>query len=450
MSVSTQRVLSGWGRVGPAECTVFRPESPRELAPLLASGSLIARGLGRSYGDPAVNGGGAVVDCSRLNAMRSFDDTTGILDCEAGVSLKEIIAAFLPRGYFLPVTPGTKYVTLGGAIAMDVHGKNHHLAGSFGNFVDSITLLAPTGEVMECSRTENSEVFWATLGGAGLTGIILSARLRLTAVETGYMRVDYRRCRDLDAMVAKMHEDDHRYTYSVAWIDCLARGASLGRGVLMRGNHALRRDLGAEHEAPLKVQDRRKLPVPVEFPGFVLNPYSIRAFNELFYLRHGDRDAAIVDYDNYFYPLDSLSNWNRMYGRNGFLQYQATFPPGERQGVVKLLEKLGESRRASFLAVLKVMGPANEGMLSYPIPGYTLTLDLPNKPGAVDFLRSLDRVLLQHGGKLYFAKDSCALPETIAEMYPRLPEFKALRARLDPHGKMTSNLARRLRLVDPE
>jgi decaprenylphospho-beta-D-ribofuranose 2-oxidase len=448
LSVVANSRLSGWGRVGAVECRVCRPESPRELFALTAGeGTFIPRGLGRSYGDPSVNAGGLVVDCSRLNAMRSFDADAGVVDCEAGVSLRELIAAFLPRGYFLPVTPGTKFVTVGGAIAMDVHGKNHHLVGSFGNFVESLSLLTPAGEVYECSRTEHADLFWATVGGAGLTGLILSARLRLLAVETGYMRVDYRRCRDLDAMLAKMHEEDHRYAYSVAWVDCLARGKHLGRGVLMRGNHAIRRDLGASHGAPLKVQPGGQLPVPVEFPSFVLNPLSIGAFNEAFYLRHGDRDGALVNYDTYFYPLDKLSNWNRMYGRDGFLQYQATMPAGERRGVVRLLEKLGESRRASFLAVLKVMGAANEGWLSYPMPGYTLTLDLPNKPGAVEFLRSLDRVLLDHGGKLYFAKDSCALPETIAAMYPRLEDFRALRGRIDPEERLSSNLARRLGLV---
>ncbi len=450
MGESVQMRLSGWGRVGAQECAVRRPESPCDLGALMSQGggTLIARGLGRSYGDPAVNGGGSVVDCSRLNCMRSFDAATGTLECEAGVSLCEIIDAFLPRGFFLPVTPGTKFVTVGGAIACDVHGKNHHGVGSFGNFVDRIDRLLPSGEVVGCSREVQPELFWATLGGVGLTGIILSAQVRLLPVESGYMKVDYQQCRNLDDALARMRDNDHKYTYSVTWVDCLARGGKLGRGALMLGNHAKPEDLPHLSRDAFVPQRRGGVPVPVEFPGFVMNPYSIGAFNELFYRKHASRAGVIVDYDTYFYPLDKLTGWNKMYGRQGFLQYQATVPATEVAGIVKLLERLGESRRASFLAVLKVMGESNEGLLSYPVPGYTLTLDLPNRPGAVEFLRGLDRVVLDHGGKLYFAKDACALPETIAEMYPRLPEFRALRARIDPEGRLSSNLARRLRLVE--
>jgi FAD/FMN-containing dehydrogenase len=320
--------------------------------------------------------------------------------------------------------------------------------GSFGNFVDRIDLLLPSGEVVGCSREVQPELFWATLGGVGLTGIILRARVRLLPVESGYMKVDYQQCRNLDDALARMRDNDHKYTYSVTWVDCLARGGKLGRGALMLGNHAKPEDLPHLSRDAFVPQRRGGVPVPVEFPGFVMNPLSIGAFNELFYRKHASRAGVIVDYDTYFYPLDKLTGWNKMYGRQGFLQYQATVPATEVAGIVKLLERLGESRRASFLAVLKVMGESNEGLLSYPVPGYTLTLDLPNRPGAVEFLRGLDRVVLDHGGKLYFAKDACALPETIAEMYPRLPEFRALRARIDPEGRLSSNLARRLRLVE--
>lgn len=443
--------LSGWGRVGYAACDVSRPESLADAAALLTAdtrSTLIPRGLGRSYGDPAMNDGNRVLLSTGMNYIHAFDSTTGVVDCEAGVSLCELIDAFLPRGYFLPVTPGTKYVTVGGAIANDVHGKNHHGVGSFGNFLESLTLLLPTGEATVCSPTENTDLFWATIGGIGLTGLILRARLRLTPVQSGYMKVDYRRCTDLDDVLGQMKEGDHRYTYSVAWVDCLARGKALGRSVLMRGDHASPEDVARTGAVNLVPQRRAALPIPVDFPGFALNHLSIAAFNELFYRKHGNRDGSIVDYDSYFYPLDKLTNWNRMYGRSGFMQYQATFPAEEVAGVVKALERLAETRRASFLAVLKVMGPSNDGWLSYPIPGYTLNLDLPNKPGTVEFLRSLDRILLDHGGRLYFAKDACALPETIAEMYPRLKEFQELRERIDPREVLASNLARRLKIVE--
>lgn len=440
--------LSGWGRVGAAECDVHRPESPSEVAPLLADGAkptLIARGLGRSYGDPAVNGEGIVLDCSRLNCMIDFDASTGVLNCEAGVSLCDIIDAFLPRGFFLPVTPGTKFVTLGGAIACDVHGKNHHGVGSFGNFVQEIELLTPLGERRICTPEIHEDLFWATIGGIGLTGIILRAKVRLIPVQSGYMKVDYHQCRNLDDMLVRMRESDHRYTYSVAWVDCLARGARLGRGVLMQGVHAGSDVLAGLAPCPAR---KRAIPVPIEFPGFTLNSLSIAAFNELFYWKHKDSEGSLVDYDTYFYPLDKLLGWNKMYGRQGFLQYQATVPEDQLPGIVTLLERLGQTRRASFLAVLKVMGQSNAGWLSYPVPGYTLTLDLPNRAGTVDFLRELDRVVLDHGGKLYFAKDACALPETIARMYPRLDDFRELRRLIDPEGRLASNLARRLKIVE--
>ena len=443
--------MSGWGRVGGAECDVYRPGGAAEAAALLretGAATLIPRGLGRSYGDPSVNGGNRVLLSSGMNHVRAFDPETGVVDCEAGVSLGELIDAFLPRGFFLPATPGTKFVTVGGAIACDVHGKNHHASGSFGQFVESVDLLLPSSDTVRCSPGEQPDLFWATVGGIGLTGLILSARVRLIPVESSYMKVDYERCRDLDAVLARMKEGDNRYTYSVAWVDCLARGKSLGRSVLMRGHHATAAEAMAAGHAPGMPPRARSLPVPFDFPGFVLNPLSIAAFNELFYRRHGDREDVIVDYDSYFYPLDKLTDWYRMYGRNGFMQYQATFPEDQVVGVVKALERLSQTRRASFLAVLKVMGAANPGWLSYPIPGYTLNLDLPNKPGTIDFLRSLDRVLLDHGGRLYFAKDVCALPETIREMYPRLDEFRSLRARIDPENKLSSSLARRLGIVE--
>ncbi len=451
MGNTAQMRLSGWGRVGAGDCTVQRPESPTEVAPLLADGgkaTLIARGLGRSYGDPAVNSDGIVLDCSRLNCMISFDAATGVLDCESGVSLCEIIDAFLPRGFFLPVTPGTKFVTVGGAIACDVHGKNHHGVGSFGNFVQEIELLTPMGERRICTPEVHEDLFWATIGGVGLTGIILRAKVRLIPVETGYMKVDYHQCRNLEDMLSRMRESDHRYTYSVAWVDCLARGAKLGRGVLMQGVHAAAHDLTGAGRASAFPTRKTAIPIPVEFPGFTLNSLSIAAFNELFFRVHTTSEGTIVDYDSYFYPLDKLLGWNKMYGRQGFLQYQATVPEDQLPGIVTLLERLGQTRRASFLAVLKIMGASNPGWLSYPVPGYTLTLDLPNRPGTVEFLRELDRVVLDHGGKLYFAKDACALPETIARMYPRLEEFKALRRLIDPEGRLSSNLARRLHLVE--
>ena len=443
--------LAGWGRVAPATCAVYRPEKRRSIASLLedaAGSTFIARGLGRSYGDAAVNAEGAVLDCTRLDRMLGFDEASGVLHAEAGVSLAAILEVFVPRGWFLPVTPGTKFVTLGGAIANDVHGKNHHRDGTFGQFVEKLELQTPAGERLLCSPTENEDVFWATVGGVGLTGVILTAWLRLQRIESAYVRVDYHKAADLDEVLAQMAENDARYKYSVAWVDCLAQGASLGRSVLMHGEHAPASGLPPRAAAaPLHLPPRGRKTVPADVPGFMLNRYSIGAFNEVFYRMHRTESGKLVDYERYFYPLDSILHWNRLYGRRGFVQYQATLPFSEQAGLVKLLERLAASGRASFLAVLKCFGEANPGFLSHPFRGYTLTLDVPYREGLVPFLHELDRILLDHGGRVYFAKDSAATADTIAKMYPRLDEFKALRARLDPEGVLCSSLARRTGLV---
>ena len=450
MSLASAKLsLAGWGRYEPVSCTAYRPERTSELQSFLTDppSSFIARGVGRSYGDAAVNGEGSVLDMSRMNRMQHFNAETGVLECEGGVTLAEILDVFVPRGFFLPVTPGTKFVTVAGAIANDVHGKNHHCDGTFTQFVDAISLWTPARGILHCSPEENSDIFWATAGGAGLTGIILSATLRLRPVESAYVRVDYKRCANLDAVLEAMSTSDKDYLYSVAWVDCLASGASLGRSVLMRGAHAISTELPDKlARTPYRLPKRLKMAVPIDFPGFVLNPYSIKAFNTLFYAKNRDAAGVIMDYDKYFYPLDGIHHWNRMYGKKGFVQYQATFPMESRPGLVKMLERLAASGRASFLAVLKCFGESGPGMLSHPMPGYTLTLDIPNGHGLEDFAGALDRLLLEYGGRLYLAKDTLSRPETFAAMYSRLDEFRAIRATLDPNRVISSSLSRRLRI----
>ncbi len=442
--------LSGWGRIAPETCRVYRPERQRDLRTVLAEAPdepLIARGWGRSYGDAAVNTAG-VADMTRLNRMLDFDPRTGLLECEAGVGLDEIIETFLPRGFFLPVTPGTKYVTVGGAIANDVHGKNHHRDGAFSRFVRGLELLTASGESLTCSPDENADIFWATVGGVGLTGMILSAKIELMRVDNAYVCVDYRRCPDLEAALSCMNDLDETYPYSVAWVDCMATGRALGRSVLMHGRHAPIDMLPPEWAArPLYVAARAKIPVPVDFPEFALNPWSIQAFNSVFYRRHPDQMGVVVDYDKYFYPLDGLRNWNRMYGKRGFVQYQATVPLEQAAGLTRLLEKLSAARRASFLAVLKRFGDAGPGLLSYPLKGYTLALDIPNHAGLFPFLEELDRLVLDHGGRLYLAKDAAMSPESFTAMYPQAGVFREIRDRLDPRGRFGSALSRRLGLT---
>ena len=451
MEPSAVRPLSGWGRFPVETCRIFRPEKPASLPAILDSGaesSYIARGLGRSYGDASLNGGGGVIAFERLNRMIAFDDSTGVLECEAGVSLAEILDHFLPRGYFLPVTPGTKFVTLGGAIAHDVHGKNHHRVGALSNFVLDLRLRTTHGEVLTCSREQNSEAFWATVGGAGLTGFVLSARLRLQHVETAHVKVDFLKVAHFEEAINAMEESDHLYEFSVAWIDCLARGKSLGRSVLMRANPALASDLPKGSGDPLSPRRRSERSVPFDFPPGLLNPFTVGAFNTLFYGWHRTISGRLADIDSFFYPLDSIRDWNRMYGRRGFVQYQLAFPrEGSRAGLAEVLQRVSASGRGSFLGVLKRFGNATPGLLSFPFPGYTLALDLPVNDGLVPFLADLDAVVLSHGGRLYLAKDAVMTAASFAAMYPRLDEFREVRARLDPQNRLSSSLARRVGIL---
>lgn len=426
-----------------------RPERVRELRATLADAAaptIISRGLGRSYGDASLNE--RVILHERLNRFLAFDPASGVLECEAGVSYAELIGAFLARGYFPPVTPGTKFVTLGGAVAADVHGKNHHVDGSIANFVEELTLVTSDGRAMVCSRSENAEVFWATIGGMGLTGAILSLKIRLRPVPSAFVNVDYRRAANLDRALELIAGEHSRRTYSVAWIDCLSRGASMGRSVLMGGEHAPAEDLpAAVRGRALEAPRRKSTSVPFFFPGFVLNSGSCRAFNAVYYGAHRD-GRKVVDFDSFFYPLDHVRHWNRIYGKRGFQQYQFVIPPeAGRAGLIEIMERLTKSRRASFLAVLKTMGAESGGLLSFPKPGWTLALDLPNSAGLSPFLQDMDKVVLRHGGRRYLAKDACLLREDFEAMYPRLAEFKAIKARLDRGGRLSSALARRLGLA---
>lgn len=444
------KLLSGWGNWPRQVCRSESAERWSDAAALTFSeNSVIPRGLGRAYGDSALNQSGTVVDLRRLNRFLNFDPTTGLLECEAGVSFADIIDVFLPRGWFLPTTPGTKFVTVGGAIAADVHGKNHHLDGSFGNFVERITLQLADGTRTVCSREDDPELFWATVGGMGLTGIILSAAFRLSKVTTAYCDVEYRRTTDLAATLDLFQDTHQQYQYSVAWIDCIATGRSMGRSIAMLGNNAASDQLPAKLAAkPLALPRRRKKAVPFHFPSWTLNSLSVKAFNALYYAKNRD-SRRIVDFDSYFYPLDGISNWNRIYGRAGFVQYQALFPTETaRAGLQSLLKRISASKQASFLAVLKGSGAATPGMLSYLFPGYTLALDFPYRGQSTrQLFDALDQIVLEHQGRLYLAKDAMTSADTFARMYPRLAEFQHVKSRVDPHNRFVSSQACRLGIV---
>jgi len=443
-------VLGGWGRFPLARCHVFRPERRAAVAEILAAKSaptFIARGLGRSYGDAALNADGGVIAHDRLDRVLAFDAGRGVLHCEAGVSIADVLRWWLPRGWFPPVTPGTKFVTLGGAIAADVHGKNHHRDGTIAMFVEALTLLTADGETVRCSRTEHADVFWATVGGMGLTGMILDVRLRLRPVETAWLRVEHRKARDLDETLGIFASKDADALYSVAWIDCLARGRATGRTIMMHGDHATVAEVREAGRAPFVTPQGAAATVPFDAPGALLNPLTVRLFNAVFYTAH--RDACrLVSVERFFYPLDAVTHWNRLYGRRGLVQYQIVLPLDEAErGLMTLLERLSASGRPSFLAVLKRLGPEDPGLLSFPREGYTLALDLPVRDGIVEFLRDLDRIVLARGGRVYLAKDSTTTPDAVRAMYPRLDEFQAIAARLDPRGVLSSSLARRLGLL---
>jgi decaprenylphospho-beta-D-ribofuranose 2-oxidase len=445
--------VSGWGRFPTGETDLYRPERLRSLtAAIGCSESVLARGLGRSYGDACYNTAGATVLMERLNRFLSFDPETGTLECEAGVTFVELLDHFVPRGFFPPVTPGTKFVTVGGALACDVHGKNHHVDGSFSNHVLDFDLLSASGDALRCSRSENPQVFWGTVGGLGLTGVITRVRLRMRPIETSYIRVDYERATNLDDALDRMEARDHTYTYSVAWIDCLAKGRSLGRSVLMRGNPALPREVRrAGVRNPLRGRRPQRLRVPFDAPGFLLNRHTVRAFNTLYYHRHPvERRDQIVHFEPFFYPLDGIADWNRLYGRRGFVQYQFLLPPDEaRDGLHEALEILSDFGAPSFLAVLKRFGPvAESSLLSFPRPGYTLALDLPWRGEATEALLSrLDEVVLRRGGRVYLAKDARLAQQSVADMYPEVQAWREIRDWVDPERRFSSDLGRRVGLV---
>lgn len=421
-------MLSGWGRYPRQDCAVAQPRGEADLRALLAKGPLIARGNGRGYGDCALNEANTV-DMRRFDHMLTFDPGTGQLVAEAGVLLADIIAAFLPRGWFPAVTPGTKFVTVGGMIAADVHGKNHHRDGGFGAFVDWIDLFGDDGTVRRCSRTENADLFAWSIGGMGLTGIVLRAAFRLRRVESGWIRQTGIAARNLDAAMALFDAHDVA-TYSVAWIDCLARGAHLGRSVVTLGEHAALDELPAERRAdPFGIPRRRAPAVPFAPSVTPLNRVTVKAFNAAYWRSHAARQGErLVGWDSYFYPLDAIADWNRIYGRNGFAQFQCAIPLAEaRAGLTCLLEAIADSGQGSFLAVLKRLGAA-AGPFSFPLEGYTLALDFPVSAKSLDLMTRLDRIVIDHGGRFYLAKDSRMTPETLRAADPRVASFTAMRA----------------------
>lgn len=419
--------LSGWGRFPAVECRLAAPRDGAGVAEELRQGQAIARGNGRGYGDCAINAR-ATLAMRHFDHMESFDPACGLLVAEAGVLLADVIDTFLPRGWFPMVTPGTRFVTLGGMLAADVHGKNHHRDGSFRSCVDWFDLLGEDGIVRRCSRHENADLFDWSHGGMGLTGVILRIAMRLRKVETGWIRQVMIPAPDLDAAMAAF-EAAQDATYSVAWIDCLASGARLGRSLVMVGEHAQAYELmPSQRERPFDIPRKSALAVPCDVPPGLLNSLTVKAFNQ-FYYWNGKRQAGyrLVDWASYFYPLDSLLHWNRIYGGKGFVQFQCVIPLDRaRAGLQALLGTIARAGSASFLAVLKRFGQ-QEGRFAFPMPGYTLALDFPVTPATLRLLDELDEIVIAHAGRFYLAKDSRMTAETLRRSDARSADYRAFR-----------------------
>jgi len=450
VSAGRRRLLSGWGLTASTASDLIGIDGPGVVERTLARPSgrgVLARGLGRSYGDAAQNAGGTVLDATTYSEPLSIDRDAGTARVAAGVSLDRLLRRLVPLGFFVPVTPGTRFVTVGGALAADIHGKNHHRDGSLGSHVRSLTLATPSG-TLTIGPDRDPELYWATVGGMGLTGVILDAVLELPRIETSLLRVDTTRTTDLDEVLALMESGDHRYHYSVAWIDCLVRGRHRGRSILTRGDFACRTDLPssvADH--PLEYEPAVLAQAPPIFPSGLVNAWTMRAFNEAWYRRApAKREGELQTIARFFHPLDGVGCWNRLYGRRGFLQWQFVVPFGAEDALRQAVNGLGDAGVGSALAVLKRFGPGDQGHLSFPAPGWTLALDMPVVPRLTELLDRLDDVVVEAGGRVYLAKDSRVRRELVPVMYPRLSEWREVRRRADPEGVLVSDLDRRLDL----
>lgn len=418
------KTISNWGNFPQVEVEYLEFEDLATLRELVQhSDDVIVRGNGRCYGDSSL--APKVISSLRYNKFIAFDQEQGLLKCQAGVLLSEILDVIVPQGWFLPVTPGTKLITVGGAIASNVHGKSQHKAGNFSDHLLDLELMLSDGSLVTCSPTENADLFWMTCGGMGLTGVIVTATLRLIPVETAYIRQESIKARNLYELM-DLYEQSEDWTYSLAWIDCLSIGDSLGRGYLMRGEHATVSELAteAQRREPLNLKLAPKLIVPVTFPNFALNTLTVKIFNEAIYrIQPAGVTKSIVSYDKFFYPLDSILNWNRIYGKRGFTQYQFILPKAvSREGLQQIIAKIANSGQGSFLAVLKLYQD-QQGYLPFAIEGYSLALDFPITPGLFPLLDELDQLVLAYGGRLYLTKDVRMDKHMFTRSYPTAERF---------------------------
>lgn len=442
-----REVLGGWGRSPLVSTSVVRPNETDLLEVVSQAARLVPRGSGRGYGDCAICADGVTVASESFSKMGTIEDGRVLVD--AGVDLDTLLKYLVPQGWFVPVTPGTKFVTIGGAIAADIHGKNHHRDGSFGEYVDWIDLVTADGTTRRVSPSETPDLFWATIGGMGLTGFITRAQIRLTRITSSSITVLTTRHDDLEDLMGAMLERDKTYRYTVAWVDTLARDRRMGRSVLWAGDHTASDDLPRrEAKDPLRFRPRQRVAVPSKPQLCFVKPSSVKLFNE-FWFRKSPRKPSIShqSIDQFFYPLDGVGSWNRLYGRDGFVQYQFSVPDRSSELVKRFLDLMSGHRIPAFLSVLKRFGNPSGGWISFPSPGWTLAVDIPtNAEGLGPLLDAFDQQVADAGGRVYFAKDSRLLPRVVHAMYPKLRDFQELRKKTDPLGKFSSHLSRRLGL----
>ena len=430
--------IYGWGRYPTIDAQVLLPQTRSACVDLLKGNKIVLpRGMGRSYGDSANSS--SVIQTDYLDHFIEFDESTGVLTCEAGVSIREILQLIVPKGWFVPVTPGSSFVTMGGAIASDVHGKNHHLSGTFSEHLLSFDLLLGTGEVVRVTKDSYPDLFRATCGGMGLAGMILSASIQLKPIKSSQIRQTTIKASCLEE-VCEQFEANHASTYSVAWIDCLAKGKQLGRSLLMLGEHS--------QDGVLELKKQKSLNMPIDMPSSVLNHYSIKAFNSLYYHRiFSKTKTELVSFEPYFYPLDAIGNWNQLYGKAGFVQYQFVLPKAVGvKGLRQILEVIVKSGKGSFLAVLKAFGKANQNYLSFPIEGYTLALDFKMSEETAQLIKLLDSMVVEMGGRIYLTKDALMTEASFKRTYPQWEQFEEVRAKYGAIGKFASTQSKRLGL----
>lgn len=464
---TSRRTLTGWGRTAPTSAHVVSPTDTELIARAVARVAdaesdlpahrrrgVIARGLGRSYGDVAQNSGGLVIDMTHLDRIHSIDADSGIVDLDAGVSLDTLMRAALPFGLWVIVLPGTRQVTVGGAIANDIHGKSHHTTGSFGDTVAEMQLLVADGRVLTLAPEgtpddPDGSIFWATVAGMGMTGVILRAKLRLRKVETAYFLADGEVTSGLEETIAR-HTDgsEQRYEYSSAWFDAISAPPKLGRADISRGRHALLDELPKKlRKAPLAFDAPQFLTLPDVFPNGLANKFTFTTLSNLWYAKGKNYTGKVLNLTQFYHPLDMFGEWNRAYGSDGFLQYQSLVPLDALDGFRQLIHTVQASGHYSFINVFKLFGPGNRAPLSFPLAGWNFAVDFPIKPGLHEFVRHLDAQILEFGGRVYTAKDSRVTASDFHTMYPRIPEWQAVRRRVDPTGVFVSDMARRLALV---